>query len=312
MPGTRGRRLQLLFGFWLLARLTLWVLPGQLWLAWLAEMLFLSLLIAELTRRIWAVRQWRNMWFPPLLLLLALLSSASYAAVENMEAAQRLHYGAIWIVTVLIVIIGGRVIPLFTGNRLGISISPLPAWLEWLAIASTVAIGVITALGAWHAAAGWARALCLGCGILHLLRLAHWRGWKTTRVPLLWSMHLAYLCIPLAMFGLALAGADPTAHKNIIHLLAVGSMGGMILAMMARVSLGHTGLPLEVPGYLAAAFGLVFLAAAIRAFLPLSGEAGLIHWAWRLSAGLWVLAFALFLVRYLPVLSRPRVDGKPG
>jgi len=128
---------------------------------------------------------------------------------------------------------------------------------------------------------------------------------------LLWSMHLSYLCIPLAMFALAIVGGEPSASKNVIQLLAIGAIGGMILAMMSRVSLGHTGRPLEVPVYVSVAFGLVFVAALIRAFLPLL-DVALTLWAWRLSALLWIVAFSLFLVRYVPVLMRARVDGKPG
>ena len=124
-------------------------------------------------------------------------------------------------------------------------------------------------------------------------------------------MHLSYLCIPLAMFGLAITGGDPFASKNVIHLLAIGSIGGMILAMMSRVSLGHTGRPLEVPGYLSLAFAMVFLAAIVRAGLPLF-DIALTQWAWELPAVLWIIAFSLFLVRYIPVLTRPRVDSKPG
>jgi uncharacterized protein involved in response to NO len=113
------------------------------------------------------------------------------------------------------------------------------------------------------------------------------------------------------MLGLSLVGGDPHGAKNLVHLLAIGSVGGMILAMMSRVSLGHTGRPLEVPFYLAVAFALIFIAALVRAFLPLL-DAALTLSAWRLSALLWIIAFALFLVRYVPVLTQPRADGKPG
>ena len=124
-------------------------------------------------------------------------------------------------------------------------------------------------------------------------------------------MHLSYLCIPLAMLALAVAGDDAAAVKNIIHLLAVGAIGGMILAMMSRVALGHTGRPLEVPAYLACAFGALFLAALVRALVPLL-DAELSLNAWQLSAVLWIAAFAAYLLRYTAVLCKPRADGKPG
>lgn len=311
IPGTSGWRLQLLFGLWLVARLALWLLPEQPILAWLAEMGFLLLLAIELTRRVWSVRQWRNMLFPPVLLALAVLSTASFLSADDALASARLHYGAVWMITVLVVIIGGRVTPLFTGNRLGFKIAPLPAWFDYLAIGITALIGLVFAIWPPQEAGMALSALCVAGGIIHLVRLARWQGWKTFGVPLLWSMHLSYLCIPLAMLGLAVVGDDPVAVKNIVHLLAVGTIGGMILAMMSRVSLGHTGRPLDVPLYLAMAFALLFLAAIVRAFLPIV-DASLMSWAWRISAVLWIIAFSLFLMRNFPVLTQPRPDGKPG
>lgn len=311
LPGTRGHRLQLLFGLWLAARLLLWLTP-QLWLlAWLAEMLFFLLLGFELGTRVWARRQWRNMLFLPVMVLLMLLDSASYLYLDDPPTTTSVHYAAVWMITVFIVIVGGRVTPLFTGNRLGLEIKPPASWLEYLAIGSVVVIGLVTAFTAQGQAATWLPALCLVTSALHFYRLFHWRGWKTQGVPLLWSMHLSYLCIPLALLSLGLVGSDPVATKNVIHLLAIGAIGGMILSMMSRVSLGHTGRPLEVPRYLALAFGLLLLAALIRAFVPLI-TAGLTMFSWQFSATLWMAAYVIFLYRYLIVLIRPRADGKPG
>lgn len=311
LPGTRGWRLQLLFGLWLLARVLLWLFPQWPWQALAAELLFILLLMLELGTRVWARRQWRNMLFLPVLLVLALLNSASYWSMDDPLATTRLHYGAVWMITVLVVIVGGRVIPLFTGNRLGLKIAPLPPWFEFLGMGITVAIGLLSAMWPWPQSVPWLQVLCLAGGLIHLYRMLRWQGWKTAGVPLLWSMHLSYLCIPLAMLGLAVAGSDPVANKNVIHLLAIGTVGGMIMSMMSRVSLGHTGRPLEVPGYLAWAFAWLLLAAVIRALLPLLA-ANLGPWAWRISALLWIVAFGCFLVRYLPILTRARVDGKPG
>ncbi|MEE4143783.1 MAG: NnrS family protein [Halieaceae bacterium] len=311
LPGTRGWRLQLLFGLWLAARAVLWLAPQWLLLAWLAEMLFLLLLAYELGQRVFARRQWRNILFLPVLLTLLLLCCASYLSVAEPAVSTRLHYGAVWMISVFIVIIGGRVIPLFTANRLGLQLSSLPPWLEYLAIGSVTAVGLASAVGPATGYQSWLAALCLAASALHVYRLAHWQGWRTLRVPLLWSMHLSYACIPLALLGLAIAGGDPVADKNIIHLLAIGAIGGMILSMMSRVSLGHTGRPLEVPHYLAVAFALILLAAVIRSALPvLSATLSLL--SWQISAVLWVVVFGMFLYRYLPILTRPRLDGRPG
>ena len=311
LPGTRGWRLQLLFGLWLVARLVLWLAPQWSLLAWLAEMLFILFIAFELGQRVWAQRQWRNMLFLPVLLIMMLLNSASYLSLEQPAMSTRLHYGAVWMVTVFIVIIGGRVIPLFTANRLGLKIAPLPAWLEYLSIGSVIVIGLVTAFVPQEDSAGWLRALCLATGVLHLYRLGHWQGWKTAGEPLLWSMHLSYACIPLALLGMGLAGTDMIAGRNVIHLLAIGAIGGMIITMMSRVSLGHTGRPLEVPRFLAIAYTLVFFAAVLRAAVP-AVATSLTLLSWRVSALLWIAAFGLFLYRYLPMLTQARADGKPG
>lgn len=311
LPGTRGLRLKILFGLWLLPRVVLWLVPAALVLAWAAEMLFITLLAYELGSRVWAKRQWRNMLFLPVLLILAGLSSASFLATDDALVSTRLHYGALWMITALVVIVGGRVIPLFTGNRLGFKITPLPAWFEYMALGGVVAIGLVSALWPQDQAGIALRSLCLATGVLHSYRLLHWQGWRTTKVPLLWSMHLSYLCIPLTLLGLAAMGTDPLSSKNLIHLLAIGTVGGMILSMMSRVSLGHTGRPLEVPAGLAWAFALVLLAALVRTLLPMV-EPSWTRWSWQLSALLWIIAFALFVLRYWPILTTPRADGKPG
>jgi uncharacterized protein involved in response to NO len=311
LPGSRGMPLKVLFGLWFSARLILWLLPGALTVAWLAEMLFIALLMYELGSRVWALRQRRNYLFLPVLLILALLSSLSYYNVDNALLSTRLHYGALWMICVLVVIIGGRVIPLFTANPLGLKIKPLPAWFDYTAIASIALVGLFVALWPTRPDTLWLSVLCYAGFAIHLFRLWHWQGWKTTGIPLLWSMHLSYLCIPLSLLALALAADNPAAVKNIMHLLAIGTVGGMILTMMSRVSLGHTGRPLTTPGGLPSAFLIILAAGLIRAFLPII-EPSLTLLAWRISAVAWIIAFAIFAWRYLPILTAARVDGKPG
>jgi uncharacterized protein involved in response to NO len=311
IAGTKGLRLQLLFGAWLLARQTLWLVPSAMLLAWTAEMVFIALLLFELGSRVWARRQWRNMLFIPVLLGLATLNTISYMTADDIIMNTRLHYSAIWLVSILVVIVGGRVIPIFTANRLSIKIAPQPKWLEYSAIGSVTLVATVLAVWPVEKVAAPLQVLCILACALHLYRLAQWQGWKTTGVPLLWSMHLSYLCIPLALLGFAFAGSNPIAIKNVMHLLAVGTIGGMILSMMSRVSLGHTARKMELSGGVASAFGMIFIAAVVRALLPIF-DPSLTHWSWRISAVLWIVAFSIFVLRYYAVLTQPRIDGKPG
>jgi len=311
LPGSKGGRLQLLFGTWLLARLILWLWPEFAGLAWALEMLFILVLIWELGSRVWAQRQWRNMIFLPVLIILAVLCSGSYLSLADPVSHTRWHYGAIWFVSLLVVVVGGRVIPLFTSNKLGIHISAHPQWLDQVCIGLIVLIALLPLFPLPAATNHWLATLYFTGGALHLYRVLHWQGHKTLAVPLLWSMHLSYLCIPLALLGLGLSSGNIVAQKHIMHLLAVGTISGMILTMMSRVSLGHTGRPLRVPAHVSLSFVLVFSATLVRVGIPIL-EPKLTLLAWKASALMWVLAFAIFLYHYVPILLRPRIDGKPG
>ena len=128
-------------------------------------------------------------------------------------------------------------------------------------------------------------------------------------MPLLWSLHLAYAWLVVACCGMALwhFGLLSDASQA-LHALTVGAMSGLILAMLARVSLGHTGRPLELPRGIATAFALLNLGGLFRVvgvefwYLPSLWLAGIC----------WCAAFGFFLYRYAPMLCRGRVDGHPG
>ena len=143
---------------------------------------------------------------------------------------------------------------------------------------------------------------------LHATRLVLWHDRGLWRVPLLWSLHLAYAWLALACLGMALWHSGVALSPSLVtHALTVGAMTGLILAMMARVSLGHTGRRLQVPTSIAWAFALMQLATLARVILPLFTSLGV-----SVSALCWSLALLLFLRHYLPILLRPRADGMPG
>ncbi len=86
----------------------------------------------------------------------------------------------------------------------------------------------------------------------------------------------------------------------------------MTMGTMARVSTGHTGRNLNPPpNLLSPALLLLALAGLVRVFFPATFPEQ--HSLWiNLSGGLWVIAFALLCLAFIPVWSRPRVDGKYG
>ena len=146
----------------------------------------------------------------------------------------------------------------------------------------------------------------------HLHRQLRWRPATTVAHPLLWSLHLAYLFIPLGLAALATHSAGwPITLSLTSHLLSAGSMGTMILGMIARVSLGHSGRALQVGHRITVAFALVILSALMRVLLPLCWP-NLTLTGWNLSGWSWIAAYGLFVWVYAPILTSPRADGRPG
>jgi len=306
-----GNRLMGLALLWLAARLGwLFGLPAE-WLAPL-DLLFLLALAWMMAQMLWAVRQKRNY---PIVVVLSLMFGADLLVLSGLlqgsDALQRQGVLAgLWLVAALMALIGGRVIPFFTQRGLG-KVEALKPWV-WLDVALLVGTGVIALLHAVgiamqpHPVLGLLFA-AIGAG--HLLRLARWYDKGIWKVGLLWSLHLAMLWLVVAAFGLALWHFDLLAQSSpSLHALSVGSMSGLILAMIARVTLGHTGRPLQLPAGIVGAFVLFNLGTAARVFLSVIWPVGGL---W-LAAACWALAFALYVWRYAPMLVSPRVDGHPG
>ena len=210
----------------------------------------------------------------------------------------------------MMTLIGGRVIPFFTARGLGLaSQAPARPWLMWSLLGGSLAIAATIAAGLGQVPSPWLAPLFLAVAVLHGLRLWHWRDRGIWRVPLLWSLHLAYAWLVLACLGMALWHAGLLGNASPpLHALTVGSMAGLILAMLARVSLGHTGRPLVLPRGMAAGFILLNVAALARVLLVEVWPA-LSLWLAMLC---WAAALLIYLGLYAPMLCRPRVDGHPG
>ena len=128
---------------------------------------------------------------------------------------------------------------------------------------------------------------------------------------MVWVLHLAYAWIVLYLILRGLAAMGVVAELFAVHALTIGAIGGMTIGMMTRTARGHTGRPLTADRFEVACYVLVALAAAIRVFggMWLPG----VYVATIVVSGLcWSAAFALYAVRYWQVLTRNRLDGKPG
>jgi uncharacterized protein involved in response to NO len=125
-------------------------------------------------------------------------------------------------------------------------------------------------------------------------------------------LHVGYAWLPvgLALKACALLGDAAWAMKW-QHALTAGTFATMILAVMTRASLGHTGRPLTVPRSITVAYLLLTLSVALRVFgIAVFPDRYLL--TVTLSGLAWVLAFGIFVAVYAPILWSPRADGKPG
>jgi uncharacterized protein involved in response to NO len=255
-------------------------------------------------------RNRRNYFFIALLLLLGVAVLAFHLAHLGMlpwpERAS-LQAG-LDVVLFIMAVMGGRVIPMFTNNGIPGAQATRHPVVEKLALGGVL---VLLAADLLQATPGVIAVVALLVAVVHAARLYLWQPWRTFGAPIVWVLHVAYgwIVIHLALRGFAALGF--VGELFAVHALTVGAIGGMTIGMMTRTARGHTGRPLVADHFEVACYVLVALAAAIRVFggLLLPGA----YLATVVASGIcWSAAFALYAVRYWPVLSRPRLDGKPG
>ncbi|WP_375263658.1 NnrS family protein [Palleronia sp.] len=311
-PPVKGLPLALLLALWILGRLAVaGVIPLPPAPVLLIDASFLALVLAVIAKEIVAAQNWRNLLVVlPISLFLGadILFHAEVQATGTSEFGRRLGFATL---VFLIMLIGGRIIPSFTRNWLTRrGPGPLPAALGWfdaLALAVGAAsqlVWVVTPVGA---ATGVALLLA---AILHLARVARWRGWRTFASPLLTMLHVAYVFVPLGLAALAVSALTGTVPLAVgLHLLGIGAIGGMTLAVMMRATMGHTGRALVAGPVLTVAFALVGAAALIRALAGTVVVAGVSGTS--LAGLLWVAAFGLFAARLAPSLVAPARISTP-
>lgn len=215
---------------------------------------------------------------------------------------------ALYGLLLLIALVGGRVIPFFTERALGNQAARQPL-LEGLALAALPLCAWVESLPGLSPR--WKLAVLITTAALHLGRLLYWGSPGLLRVPLLWVLYLAYFFLPLGLVLRGLAWMGIGSLSAATHALTTGCIALMCLGMMARVALGHTGRELKPARATVLAFALLGLAALCRSLVPFFAPQLYTHALWC-SGLLWCIAFALYAVVYFPVLTRPRVDGKPG
>ncbi len=308
--GTReihGRPLALLAALWLGGRLAWWAAPSlpPLVVAVADNLLFPAVFVMVAPQLLRAA----NPLYLLLLPVLAALSGANLACHAGLVGGDPALAGlglraGVYAVIVLYVLKGGVLTPIFTGNALREKgrgdQAPFRLTLDVAAVALVALLAGFDLAGAPAAATG---AAALACTLIHAWRVARWQGWRVADVPLVLIMHLgfAWLIFAFALKTVAeLTGFVPETAW--LHAFTVGSLGMMMLGLMTRVSLRHTGRPLHLPPAMRLAGVLVFAAALVRL-------AASVHeldaWVVAVAALLWTSVFVIYLSRFGTILLAP-------
>ncbi len=307
-PTPSGAPLMALALLWVCGRvlvLTPWTLAAML-----VNAAFPIAVAVAIAIPILRARNTRNYFFIGLLVMMGALIVAVHLGLNGQLKFSALTglQVALDIVLLIMAVIGGRVIPMFTNNGIPGANATRQPWVEKIAIGSIVLLLVADFLQLPPAVTA---VLALLGALAHGWRLALWQPWRTLKTPLVWVLHAAYAWIVVYLLLHSLTAAGLLAGSFAIHALTVGAIGGLTLGMMTRTARGHTGRPLNADGFELVIFLLINSAAIVRVF------GGITSPNWYLasveySAVLWALAFGLYALRYWPVLTRPRLDGKPG
>ena len=310
----RGRGLALLIATWTVGRVAMWaspLLPPSV--VALADLVHLPALAWRIAPPIFRSGRRQNYGVPlvlgalfagNLLVHLPLLGLASTTAPTGLAMS-------VYLLVALVTLISGRIVPAFTANALrrrgidaGIEARPRLERGVMIAVGLAAIVDLATEDG------GASGILALVAATLIGVRWAGWQPIRTLGQPILWVLHAGHfwLALGFACKGIAdLSGAFPATSA--FHAFTAGAIGTMVLAVMSRAALGHTGRPLKVSPVIAVAYGLVIVGAAFRTILPALAPAS--YSTWVLLAGiLWGSGYLLFCAVYLPILTRPRSEAE--
>lgn len=306
-----GPPLAALFGLWVAARLAvLFSATGGVALAAMLDIGFYFVLAGVGAREVLAAKN-RNVPIVGLVLLFGIANAVDYAGAFGWLADEGLGWrSGLSLVVLMISLIGGRIIPSFTRNWLakrgvkrGLPGQPGRFDVAVIALTALALVGWIVA--PYHRFAGTA---LVAAGILQAARLSRWRGLRTAADPLVFILHLGYAWVPLGLLLLGSSILDTSIPRSAaIHALTAGAMATMILAVMTRATLGHTGRELRASPLTTLLYVLVTAGAVLR----VAASLGFVDYTlgMEVAAVAWAAAFLVFLLDYGPILLGPRRDG---
>lgn len=307
-PAPTGRTLACIAGLWLVGRVVV-LTPWPLY-AVVTDTAFALAVAAGIAVPLFRSRNQRNYFFVGLIVALGIVNLGFYFALAGWIAVaveRGLRFG-LDLILFLMVVMGGRVIPMFTANAVP-GAKPLRIrWLDRIALGSVLALLATDLLGLPAIATQLATGIA---AVAHGARLALWQPWMTIRRPILWILHISYAWIVVYLVLRVLAAVERVPISLVTHALTVGAIGGLTVGMMTRTARGHTGRTLEAGKLEIACYALIQFAAIVRVFMPLVAP------QWYLGAvvasgALWAAAFTMLAIKFAPMLLKPRVDGRTG
>ncbi len=307
-----GKPLMGLFALWVSARLLFLFGTNLMLLATIADLLFGLQLIIAISTPIFRAKQWPQLAVIVKVAMLWVGNIVFYLGYYQILQDGMLYAinGAVLLLIGLILMIGRRVIPFFIER--GVSQPFKIKHHQWLDTSILVAFLALFINEIFYQHAELTPYLAIGLFMMNGYRLSRWHVWGIWRVPLLWSLYLSAWMINVGflLYGLHALCAIPLIL--VLHLFTIGGIGLMSLAMMARVALGHTGRDIRTASvWLVPTFIAVMLSLLLRVFAPMFAMQFYPHWIVA-SALCWIMAFAIFVWIYAPILYKPRVDGSPG
>ena len=275
-------------------------------LAVVCELLFFGVAAVALGRVIYMARSRRNYGLPLLMLGLGVTDALYLCTIwqgRDYAALMQYLYSGLLCMAVIALLVARRVIPFFAMRAVaGLQIPMHTASGQWQLGAGVLAVACL--LLGWTS--GLVAALTLA-GMLTLWQVLAWKPWAVRQVPLLWILYLGHAALGAGLLvAAAQAGGWVLRLAWPVHVIAVAGFAVLIIGMVTRTALGHLGRPLRTDCAMVTMYGLVLAAAVLRllALWPTSLALAAQH----ASALVWVLAFALYLWRFAPLLIRPRLQ----
>ena len=303
-----GKPLILLFSLWAAARLLFMFGTSYLFIAGIFDVLFLVFLVFAVSYPIIKVKQWKQLAILSKLILLMICNILFYLGALNVLENGVFWgiYGGLYLIIGLILTMGRRILPLFIQNGVGYQVKLFNSnWLDIAILLLFIAFSISELFLSSQIVSSY---LALVLFVLNAIRLIGWHTLGIWKKSLLWSLYLSFwfICFGFLLFAIGIS-------KFIaIHAFAVGGIGVVTLSMMSRVTLGHTGRDIsKAPKAISYAFGILLFSAILRVVMPLLDTQNYVLWI-GLSQGLWIIAFLIFTIIYLPMFIKPRVDGQFG